>query len=215
VITATTVRDLTPAELERIRNQAKKSLYFFVKGVLGKDWIDKDIHLPICKILEDFANRRVGVVLPRSWLKSTLVTIAYPLWRSINNPDYRCLIVQNTYDNATKKLSEIKTIVEKNELFRALFPEILPDESSSWRADSACLKRPGTFPESTFEVAGTKTRVTSRHYDDIIEDDTVAPDLDDLGIDSIAPSKDQIDQAIGWHRLAVPLLAPIGCAIVG
>jgi len=48
--------------------------------------------------------------------------------------------------------------------------------------------------------------VTSRHYDIIIEDDTVAPDYDELGGEGLCPTKDDIEQAIGWHRLVPPLL---------
>jgi len=67
------------------------------------------------------------------------------------------------------------------------------------------LNRSKDYDESTFEAAGAGTQVTSRHYDVIIEDDSVAPEGDDLDIDICAPSKDTVNKAIGWHRLAIPL----------
>lgn len=197
---------LSQDQLSSLKERAKKDLYFFAKGILGYDWLTPHIHLPICRMLEDRTNRRVKIVLPRGWLKSTICTIAYPLWEAIRNPDVRVLLCQNTHTNACKKLAEIRSQVEKNPVFRALWPELLPDRSCTWTNEAVQLRRKKTHPEATFEAAGTRTKIVSRHYDIIIEDDTVAPDLDELGEENIAPTKDDIDQAIGFHRLVPPLL---------
>jgi len=192
---------------DQLREKAKASLYFFAKGILGFDWLDKDIHLPLCKMLENYeTNTRMKITLPRGWLKTTVCSCAYPLWRAINDPNIRVLLTQNTYTNACSKLKRIAGAVKKNQLFRALFPEVLPDSTCTWKGDSLCLLRPRDFDESTFEAAGARTQVTSRHYDLIIEDDTVAPELEDLNAEAIAPSADDIAKAIGWHKLMNPLL---------
>jgi len=91
-----------------------------------------------------------------------------------------------------------------------MYPELLPTTTSIWRASAACLNRTKSHPEATYEAAGTNTKVVSRHYDVIIEDDTIAPDLDDLGIETLAPSYQDVAQAIGWHRTNVlPILTNI------
>jgi len=143
-------------------------------------------------------------VLPRGWLKTTFVSQAYPLWRFARDHSYTCLLAQNTFTNATSKLRVIKDLVEKGQLLHALFPEIKP--GNPWKDESRCLEREQAYPEATFEAAGTRTQVVSRHYGDIIEDDTVAPELDELGEQNLIPTKDDIQQAIGWHRLVPPLL---------
>lgn len=61
------------------------------------------------------------------------------------------------------------------------------------------------YNESTFEAAGINVQVVSRHYDLIIEDDTVAPDASDMTEEFVVPTKEQITQAIGWHKLSDPL----------
>lgn len=124
----------------------------------------------------------------------------------MRNPNIRVLLTQNTFTNACKKLSRTGDIVMKNVLFRALWPEVLPDRSCTWKTDAMCFKRDGTYDESTFEAVGTRTQATSRHYNLIIEDDTVAPELEDLTAEMALPSEVDIEQAIGWHKLAVPLL---------
>jgi predicted phage terminase large subunit-like protein len=68
------------------------------------------------------------------------------------------------------------------------------------------LNRSETFPEGTFDCIGVKGQPTSRHYNLIVEDDTVAPDFDELGQEMLAPTHEDVQKAIAWHRLCTPLL---------
>ena len=198
------VDDKTISEL---RMKSKQSLFFFARAVLGFANLDKYIHRPICKALEDYNhNTRMMVILPRTWFKSTICSIAYPIWRAINNPNVRILIAQNTMTNAKKKISSIKSIFESNELLQVLFPEILPKGNNPWSSECLTVNRRLSCPEGTFEPAGTGTAVTSRHFDLVVEDDTVAPDFDALTGDIQQPTQMEIEKAIGWHKLCHPLL---------
>ena len=197
---------LTEKELAGLKEKGRQSFYLFAKGILGYDWLTEEIHKPLCDMLQDPNNNRVIAVLPLGWLKSTVCTIAFSIWLTAYNTDLRILIVQNTFGNSVKKLSSIKDQWENNILLRTLFPEALPGKNNRWSSDALELNRKKPSAEATYECAGTKTKVTSRHYDVIIEDDTVAPDLDDLTSNNVIPSQDDINQAIGWHRLMYPLL---------
>ncbi len=193
-------------QIAELRKHAEDSLYFFAKGILGMDWMSPEIHGPLCEMLENPKNKRIKFTLPRGWLKTSLCSQAYPMWRACKNPNLRILLAQNTYKNAVSKLKPIKFAFEQNVLLKSLFPEVIPDSSCTWTLDSLCLRRSKSAAESTFEAAGVRTQVTSRHYDIIIEDDTVAPDFDELGSEALCPTKDDIEQAIGWHKLVPPLL---------
>jgi len=210
------LKSLSRDEINVLRRKCFDDLFFFAKAILGFDWLDVDIHLPLCRILESYhKNPRIKITLPRGWLKTTLCSQAYPIWRAIRNPNIRVLLVQNTFTNAVSKLRVIKDVFEKNPIFKLLFPELLPDDSCTWKSESLCIRRPKAFDESTFEAAGVRTQVTSRHYDIIIEDDTVAPDYNELGEQNVCPTKEDIEMAIGWHRLALPLLnAPLESQIL-
>jgi predicted phage terminase large subunit-like protein len=200
--------EIPKALLQMLRDKAKRSMYFFAKVVLGYADLVPHVHRPLCQLLQDRSKHRLRIILPRGWFKTTIASISYPLWEAVNDPNVRILLAQNTATNAMAKLSSIRAHVDGNPLFRALFPEVLPDKTCRWTAESLQLKRTEQWPEATFEAVGIGTQVTSRHYDIIIEDDTVAPDLNELGIENIAPTKEDIDQAIGWHRLTFPLLTP-------
>lgn len=193
--------------LEELREEAKRDLYVFSRAVLGFDYMVPEVHGPVCQFLMKPWKRKL-IELPRGFLKTTLTSVAYPLWRAIQNPNIRIVIVMKTIQNAQKTLNQIRSIVERNETFRALFPEVIPESYREvrWSDTAVELKRPGSFREATFEAAGIGTTLTSRHYDIIIEDDLVAPDVDNItGLEAM-PTREEIEKAIGWHRLARSLL---------
>lgn len=208
---STSVRALNTEALSKLKRLAVENFYFFAKAVCGFKDLNVRIHKPLCDLLQ--ASPKGGrnrIILPRGWFKTSVGTIAYSLWRAIRSPNIRILLAQNTATNAEAKLRSIRGIIETNELFRALFPELLPTKDCTWTKSSLCINRPNKQQvESTFEAVGINTQVVSRHYNLIIEDDTVAPDLNELGEESLAPSKENIGQAIGWHKLATPLLETI------
>lgn len=197
---------LSQESIEALRSACKQSLFFLCRAVLGFKDLDQKIHKPICEELQNEESNRDIIVMPRTWFKSSIGSIGYPIWRAINDSNVRVLVCQNTFSNAVKKLSSIKQIFEKNALFRALFPALLPDTDARWSSDVLTVRRDATYPEGTFEAAGTGTAVTSRHYDVIIEDDTVAPEKDSMDVEMQTPTALEIEKAIGWHRLATPLL---------
>src|SRR5512146_1736075 len=169
--------------------------------------LDPVIHKPICDQLQNYRdNKRRKIILPRSWFKSSIGSLGYPIWRGIDNPNVRLLIAQNTFTNAKKKVAAIKTTWERNALLRALFPELLPDSNCRWSDECVQLKRTLTDPEGTYEPAGTGTAVTSRHYDEIVEDDTVAPDYDSMTGELQQPTALEIEKAIGFHKMCYPLM---------
>ena len=198
---------LDQATLLRLREEAKKSLFFFARAIVGFSDLDPLIHKPVCDTIQDYEhNPRVTVELPRTWFKSSICSIAYPIWRAINNPNVRILIAQNIYTNATKKMQAIKGVFDKNALFRTLFFDVLPTKDCRWSTECLEVKRSMPHPEGTFEAVGVGTTATSRHYDVIIEDDTIAPKKDDLTGIVQQPTQMDIERAIGWHNLCHPML---------
>jgi len=197
----------TEETLNTLRVECKKSLFFLARAILKYKDLDPKIHLPICRMMQDYqTNRRRMIVFPRTWFKSTIGSVAYPIWRAINNPNVRLLIAQNTMTNAKKKISSIKAIWESNGLLRAMFPELLPRGNRPWSSECLTLNRTLPEPEGTFEPAGTGTNVVSRHFDEIIQDDTVAPDYDAMTGEVQQPTQMEIEKAIGFHKLCHPLL---------
>lgn len=201
--------DLPPGvNLESLKKIVKQDLFSFARIVLGLDYLYGPVHAPLCEFLQ-VCPKRAMVVLPRGFLKTSVCSKAYPLWRVVNDPEIRILIVSNTEANAKKMISQIKQVIERNEVFKWLFPEIIPDFAHcKWSDLAAEVNRDASigYQEATFEAAGVGTNIVSRHYDLIIEDDTLSPRKDDVTGEELMPMKEEVDQVIGWHKLATSLL---------
>lgn len=199
-------RLLSQSEVDQLRGKVLDDLFAFGRGVLRHDYLDANLHYPLCQFLQQCPKRGL-VVLPRSFLKTTTVR-AYCIWRAVRNPNIRILYVTNSEPNAKKFIHALKEVFERNDAFQQLFPETIPDFAHTrWSDLGAEINRDVIgYPEATFEAAGVGTNIIGRHYDLIIEDDTLAPRKDDVSGEELMPMQEEIDKVIGWHKLATPLL---------
>jgi hypothetical protein len=183
------------------------------------DWIQQEIDeaFPRGTDLNDPAltkTLKLGVIMPRGSLKTTFCTRNLSAWLPIRfSTELRSFIVTNTHPNAKKKMGEVQSIFTVHEGFRAVFPELLPNSADKWNSEIAILPRKGAYSDGTFESGGVGTTKTGSHYNVIIEDDTLAPDSDEMGEDLTLPSPETMEKAIGYHRAAYPLLVPKGVRI--
>ncbi len=221
---------LTPEQTTLLREKVLSSFRTFCQVFMDPNWFDESFHGPLCDFLQSLyplpdpssslpdPNPNDGaIVLARSHLKTTICSQMYPLWRASNDSNIRILIVQNSDDNAMTTVRGIRKFIEASELYAALFPSLLPPSFTSratkW-TDSVCtLRRSGVFREGTFNAAGVRSNIISRHFDLIIEDDTIAPRKDEMSGKGggslvemeIMPSLAEIAKAIGFHKLTIPL----------
>ena len=189
------------------RRMSEESLYYFARYVLGYDKLVRRVHESVCEILQSTKKRRVNFTMPRNFFKSTLASVAYPLWRAANDPSVTIQITMNTLENAKLKLGEIKGHVERNTRFQALYPEVIPNFSKvPWGQENATLNRDVTDSTPTFSATGIGTGVISRHFDEIILDDILTARKDDMTGEDIMPSRRDIDKAIAYFRTTISLL---------
>jgi terminase large subunit-like protein len=186
-----------------IKLNALGSLYYFAKFVLQRGRLTEHLHKPICENLE---RQRLNYLLelPRDHFKTTMMTEALPIWWSLpftendeaamrelgygdewirwmrfaHDPLIRILIVSEAALNAEKLGMRIDQHFYNNGRFRDLFPEIIPNEKSTWNASSKCVGGSKFRPhgEGTFDFIGVGGALQSRHYDRMIEDDLVGKD---------------------------------------
>ena len=219
---------MTDEQIDVLRKKCLRSLFVFSFTVLGYDDIIEDVHGDLCRFLEGEGDRK-QVTMPRSFVKTWLCSIAYPIWVTLPRqadelppgadpddkfwklgPDMRILIASYVVTNAEKMIGLIRKAYESNTAMQILFPEVIPDnfKKTRWSNQSACINRPTDFTESTFEAAGIGGSATSRHYDLILEDDLIYAKKDDFSDKELQPSQEDIDKAIGWHKIAMSLLVP-------
>lgn len=218
------------SERERllIRKKCLSSLWNFCVLVMGYDDMTDDFHRGACRFLESTTTRK-QLTFPRGFLKTCICSIAQPIWLALPRTsadempegvatgdglyrlgtNIRILLASNVIENARKIIGNIRKVYERGEMFRWLFPDVVPNFSRvKWSDSSSCVARSMDFTESTFEAAGVGGSAVSRHYDLIIEDDLIYAKKDDLSGQELQPNQDDIDKAIGWHKLALSLFVP-------
>ncbi len=221
--------DMNPEQLSMLRKKCLRSLYCFATLVMGYNDITLDLHDKYCRFLSSSSQRKQGT-MPRSFVKTWLGSIAYPIWVTLPRkehdefpyegawddrfwqlgPDMRILIASYVISNSEKMMSLIRRTYENSQMMLALYPEVIPPNfnHTKWSNQSACINRTENYTESTFEAAGIGGASTSRHYDLIIEDDLIYAKKDDFSDRELQPGQEDIDKAIGWHKLCTSLLVP-------
>ncbi len=222
---------MTMSEKQRsgLRKKCLRSFFSFCVAVMGYDDITPELHGAFCRFLEGPEARKQST-MPRSFVKTWIGTIAYSVWIALRRehadeypkgidpedrfynlgPNIRILIASYVIGNAEKMIGLIRKTYESNIAMQILFPEVIPHnfKKVKWNNQSACINRPELFTESTFEAAGIGGSSTSRHYDIIIEDDLIYANKDDFSGKELQPNQEDIDKAIGWHKICTSLLVP-------
>lgn len=199
------------------------SLYYFSKVVLRKRRFTDSLHKPICDLLESWHLKEV-IELPRDHFKSTICSECAPIWwalpfsdederymrdlgygdewirwmRRAHNQNTRTLLVSENITNAKKLGRRIALHYENSDLFRYLFPEILPNERCKWTEESLTHTRTkGVSPqgEGTYDFLGVGGALQSRHYDRVVQDDLVGR--------KALESEAVMESTIQYHQLIV------------
>jgi len=168
---------------EMIRQNGKKSLYYFSTAILKWDRVRQNPHLELCNFIQDIAppahKRRKVLLVPRDCYKSTIGSKSLPLWILVQDDwcgipglEHRILLCSFAAENARKQIKSIRQQIERNEILKWVYPEIIPDLSSTtWTDSNILFPRKGMYGEDTVEAAGVDTHIVSRHYTVQIKDD--------------------------------------------
>lgn len=212
------MRPLTEAELkaevinnlkkqkELVRNLKKQyystNYYEFNRDVLGWKDIYEPLHRPLANFITDnIKKKHLLIELPRGSFKSSLVTIGYSLWRIVNNPNIRILLVNATYQMVVNFISQIQDHLQKNEALKEIYGDLSID-AVNWSDNTIKLKTSTSYErkEPTVFGYGMTGNLVSAHEDLIILDDLV--NWDNIG------TKEQIDKTINFYQSTLDLLEP-------
>jgi len=190
--------------MKLLQLEAQKGLedfYYFAKYILGYKDMEEEPHQDLCNFLFGGKKKKL-IMMPRGTFKSSVVTIAYSIYRVVLNPNIRILIASENYGNAQKFLSEIKGHLTRNEYFRTLYGQFdIKQDDGNWNLTSITVsKRTKNQKEPTISTAGVDVTKVGMHYDLIIADDPVSQ--------SNVTTKEAIDKVYQWYQLLLSLLDP-------
>lgn len=159
------------AILEAKRELYRSSLFATAKFLLGYQLMVPHAHGKLVAALESDTRRKL-IVMPRGTFKTSITSVAYPIWLLMRNPNLRILIDSEIYTNSKNILREIKAHI-KSRPFIELFGDW---EGDTW-AEGEIIIAPRTVikKEPSIACSGIGAGKTGQHYDVIIADDMNSP----------------------------------------
>src|ERR1700677_2344988 len=105
--------EATPKELQAevaiglMKRYFLDDFYLFAKYFLYYKDLNRKTHGQFISVFESRATRKI-VVMPRGTFKSTLGSVAYPIWRLLRDPNLTILLDSELYTNSKNFIREIK-----------------------------------------------------------------------------------------------------------
>lgn len=189
-----------------LKDKSKTDLYLFNKYVLDVEKGDTNFsqlglfHRQLCNFVTDRQDKRKLILIPRSHLKTKLISVGYSTMKIVNNPKIRILIYSATWQSAC----EIHQAIQKNLQGCEKIIELYGDFQKSAKVWSQDRTRTAENDkrEPTITAAGIDNNLVGGHYDLIIMDDVV-------NRDNVA-TMDQIKKVITRYKDSLDLLEPHG-----
>ncbi len=159
------------SELETYQRRCLNDFFFFARAFLSYKDLEWSVHGQFIKVFESTAPRKL-VVMPRGTFKSTLGSVAYPIWRLLRNPDLTILLDSELYSNSKNFIREIKGHLQSEKMSEVFGPQVGP----KWDEGEIILKsRHANRKEASITAGGLGTTRVGQHYDLIIGDDYNSP----------------------------------------
>ena len=196
-------------------------LFFFNQYILDNGKVmNEKLHKEMCDFSSSYrdsagSKNKKLLLEPRGTLKSTCVTIAYPLQLMLKYPDVRILIDSEKLTNSKQFLSSIKGHVETNQKYRDLskylygrYPNPTTNKEEKWTSSEvvSAIRQNKAIKEPTISCGGVDVVKVGMHYDVIIVDDPVS--------DNNTGTREQIEKVIQHYKLLLSLLEPNGKLII-
>ena len=149
------------------REQYRSSLYQTAKHLLGYKDLTWHTHGKMIEAIESNTERKL-IVMPRGTFKSSVCSVAAPIWWLIRDPNERILIDSEVYTNSKNFLREIR-----GHLTSKGFQDLFGDwRGENWNESEITVsKRTKVFKEASITAGGIGTVKVGQHYSRIIGDD--------------------------------------------
>lgn len=178
-----------------LRQRLERDLLAFAREICDFRDLTDDVHGPMARFVMRPGKRKL-VLSPRGSYKSSLIAVAYPLWRIVRNRNIRICIDSEVRANAKNFLKLVRHQLENNPLLIQLWGEFRRE--TGWTDEFFTVIRSREFVEPTLMTSGVDQTVVSQHYDLLIFTDVVN--------DKNTATKEQRDKVSDHVGLFAPII---------
>jgi hypothetical protein len=149
------------------------------KTGMGESIVLQEFHMEWCDLLQN--EDRLVVFSPRETGKSTLFSVAYPIWRLGNDPNLRIAIISSASHQSKRILSTVKQYImadtDVKELFTDLKPmmdEVNRNKPMKWSVEQIMVDRNLTSKDASIVSYGVGSRsILGSRFDLVLLDDVL------------------------------------------
>lgn len=197
---------------DKVVEQCRMSLYWFCYYLVS-DWVSPNLHKPLGEWFQRGAKKRPAsflIMLPRGSYKTTMFSIALPLWMLVNDPKLRILLVMSSTRLAREKIGKMQAILTSRD-FRHFFPQLVPDTNAvRWNKSEFEVARTEALEEPSVTGLGAESKMTGGHFDVQIFDDLIDSTAENSDV-QMENAKRFLAQSAGlWVRKVEALQVVIG-----
>ena len=179
---------------------AYRSLYYYCKYILEFSEMELQPHWELCQFIQKNLGLDMLILLPRGNFKSSIISVALPMWLHWRARNLRILLSSYELQNTKNFLGLIRAHIERNDLFRRICGN-WESPGETWHTTALSLGGRTKFKaEESLTASSIRVTKVSQHYDLAI--------LDDLQTDKNIASKDMIDAVQDYLDLLLPILDP-------
>jgi len=159
--------------------RAKSDFGYFISKIFPA-WKLKPFHREAIRLLEstNSEDERLLFLWPRGFGKSSLTSVAYPLWRIAKNRDVRVVIATNIQRLGMEWLREMEDIMMKNFIYRDWFGNMVPEPRTlTWTdTEKIVLGRTPMATHTTLYTIAVGGSALGKRADVLIVDDIMEPE---------------------------------------
>jgi len=162
---------------QQIAEWGATDLWYLCRHIIGWEFYDDPYAIYFCEEVQNDPDRLFLVA--RGHLKSLTITCAGTIQHLINNPDHSVAIISYNATTAKSFLSQIKRILETNELLKKVYPDKFyqspSGQSTSWsELNGINIIRKTTRKEPSVYAFGLiDSQRTGMHSDLLVFDDII------------------------------------------
>jgi len=151
----------------------------------------QELALKLMELKDGIGKSRLAVSMPPRHSKSSMVTLAFPLWLIFQNPNLKILIVNNS-----ASLSE-KFGIQLREYVKKIGPQFGVYLSDVKRSSTHIMftNKDGDLYDGSIRLVGASGSITGQDADYLVIDDPY------FGFDDITPS--QLNKKIEWFQTII------------